>query len=97
VHVRNCYGLVWWPLAEPTETRSDEWQRVHRVRWRMPYGPGSIPLDPKTGAPQTIDHRRTCAKDCSKLEHLNGPGTRGENVARSWRVGRGSPGAAGGD
>jgi hypothetical protein len=77
---------VWWPLAEPTETRTHEWQRVHRVRWRMAYGP--IPLDPVSGKPLTIDHRRTCPKDCSKLEHLNGPTSRSENSKRSWRVGR---------
>lgn len=84
-HLDNCYGLVWWPLAEPTETRTHEWQRVHRVRYRMAYGP--IPLDPETGRPMTIDHRRTCPKDCSKLGHLNGPVTRGENSRRSWRTG----------
>lgn len=84
-HLDNCYGLVWWPLAEPTESRTHEWQRIHRVRYRMAYGP--IPLDPKTGRPQTIDHRRTCPKDCSKLGHLNGPVTRSENSLRSWRTG----------
>lgn len=84
-HLFNCYALVWWPLAEPTETRTHEWQRVHRVRYRMAYGP--IPLDPATGKPLTIDHRRVCPKDCSKLGHLNGPVTRGENVRRSWRTG----------
>jgi hypothetical protein len=56
--LRNCYGLVWWPFAEPTETRTHEWQRVHRVRWRMSYGP--ILLDQVTGKLLTIDHRRTC-------------------------------------
>jgi hypothetical protein len=52
----------------------------------MAYGP--IPLDPVMGKPLTIDHRRTCPKDCSKLEHLNGPTSRSENSKRSWRVGR---------
>jgi hypothetical protein len=93
-HVDNCYGLVWWPLAEPTETRTHEWQRVHRVRWRLAYGP--IPLDPVTGKPLTIDHCRTCPKDCSKLGHLAGAVPREENTKRSWRV-RGISGQAAAD
>jgi hypothetical protein len=82
-HVDNCYGLVWWPLDEPTEKRTHDWQRVHRVRWKLAYG--KIGID-ENGKPLTIDHRRTCKKDCSRLEHLNGPVTGGENSKRRWRV-----------
>jgi hypothetical protein len=82
-HVDGCYGLVWWPLEEPTETRVAEWQRVHRVRWELAFGP--LPIDVRTGKKLTLDHRRTCYKDCSRLDHL-APATLSENSRRRWRV-----------
>lgn len=56
---------------------------IHRLRWELAYGP--IPLAPD-GMRMTIDHRRTCPKDCSRIEHLELV-TRSENSKRSWRVG----------
>jgi hypothetical protein len=84
-HVDGCYGLVWWPLPaeQQTETRTHEWQRIHRVRWELAFGP--LPIDPRTGNKLTLDHRRTCYKDCSRLDHLE-PCTVGENSRRRWRV-----------
>jgi hypothetical protein len=58
---------------------------VHRLRWELAYGPIPLAAD---GSRMTIDHRRTCAKDCSRLEHLEMV-TRSENSKRRWRV-RGS-------
>jgi hypothetical protein len=40
---------------------------VHRLRYELAYGP--IGFDDQ-GNRLTIDHRRTCAKDCSRLDHL---------------------------
>lgn len=57
---------------------------IHRWRWEQAYGP--IGCDPETGEPLTVDHRATCAKDCSDLTHMNGLCTRGENSRRRWRV-----------
>ena len=72
-HDRDGYGLVWL---------DGRWQKVHRVRWELAYGP--IALNPD-GTRITVDHQRTCAKDCSKLSHLT-LCTRGENSQRRWRV-----------
>jgi hypothetical protein len=72
-HVNGCYGLVWV---------DGRWQKVHRLRWELAYG--VIPID-KQGRKITVDHLRTCAKDCSKLAHLS-LCTRGENSSRRWRV-----------
>ncbi|TMC47580.1 MAG: hypothetical protein E6J20_19445 [Chloroflexi bacterium] len=88
-HADGCYGLVWWPLEEPRldpktgKLKTHEWQRVHRVRWRLSYGP--IPLG-DDGRPLTVDHRRTCPKDCSRLDHLVDLCTGSENSRRRWRV-----------
>ena len=82
-HEDGCYGLVWWPLAEPTDKRTHDWQRVHRVRWELAYGP--IGVDPATGRALTVDHRRSSWKDCSRLDHLT-VCTDGENSPRRWRV-----------
>jgi hypothetical protein len=47
---------------------------------------GSILLDPLTGKPLTIDHRRTHPQDCGRLEQLNGPMAHGEKqLAQSAR------------
>ena len=80
-HDKDGYALVWI---------DGRWQKVHRVRWELAYG--AIPRNPD-GTTQTLDHLRTCPKDCSKLAHLTLV-TRGENVKRSWRVG--NRGGAGG-
>jgi hypothetical protein len=88
-HVDNCYGLVWWKLDEPRyDAKRDkvithDWQRVHRVRWKLAYG--AIGVD-ENGKPLTIDHGRLCAADCSRLEHLNGAVSGSENSKRRWRV-----------
>lgn len=74
-HLDGCYGLVWW---------EGKWQRVHRVRWALANGPIPMGVDGKT---LTVDHRRTCFKDCSTLTHLD-LCTDVENTRRSWRVGR---------
>jgi HNH endonuclease len=55
---------------------------VHRLRWELAYGP--IGFD-EAGNRLTIDHQRTCHKDCSRLEHLELV-TRSENSKRRWRV-----------
>lgn len=73
-HLDNCYGLVWIDGG---------WVSVHRLRWELAFGP--IGLNPD-GTKKTLDHKRECPRDCSKLEHLEVT-TRAENTARSWRVG----------
>lgn len=55
---------------------------VHRLRWELAYGPIPLAAD---GMRMTIDHRRTCAKDCSRLDHLEMV-TRQVNSERRWRV-----------
>ena len=55
---------------------------IHRLRWELAYGP--IGLD-ENGNRLTIDHRRTCYKDCSRPDHLELI-TRSENSRRRWRV-----------
>ena len=72
-HDKDGYGLVWL---------EGRWQKVHRIRWEMAYGP--IPLDGE-GNRITVDHQRTCPKDCSKLAHLS-LCSHGENAKRRWRV-----------
>ena len=44
-----------------------------------------IPRDATTGKKLTLDHRRTCPKDCSELTHLQVV-SRPENSRRRWRV-----------
>lgn len=64
------------------------WKYIHRARWELAYGP--LGLD-ELGQPLTIDHRRTCFKDCSRLDHLEAV-SRSENSQRRWRVrGIGTP------
>jgi len=75
-HNERGYGRVRMPDGRR--------EYVHRLRWELAYGP--IGLD-DNGNRLTIDHRRTCHKDCSRLDHLELV-TRSENSKRSWRVGR---------
>ncbi len=56
-------------------------QLIHRVAWALVYGP--IPIE--DGESLTLDHRRTCHKDCFELSHLD-LCTRAENSKRRWRV-----------
>jgi hypothetical protein len=74
-HDKDGYGLVWL---------DGRWQKVHRVRWELAYGP--IPLL-EDGTRLTIDHLSgVCLwKDCSKLVHLEMV-TRKVNSERRWRV-----------
>jgi hypothetical protein len=72
-HDNDGYGYIW-----------DEWEEksvgVHRWRWEQAYGP--IGRDPETGKKLTVNHRRTCYKDCSDILHLDIL-TRGDNVRMS--------------
>jgi hypothetical protein len=69
------------------------WEYVHILRWEQAYGP--IPRGEDGKRSLTIDHMRTCFKDCFRLEHLEGNVTRGENTKRRWRVaGLGGAGGA---
>jgi len=66
-----------------------EWKRkrklVHRYAYELRNGPiGDNPDKP--GETLTLDHPRTCFKDCSDLTHLGEPVTRAENVRRSFRT-----------
>ena len=75
-HDPKGYGYIW--LADQEKAPA-----VHRWRWEQAYGP--IGRDPVTNKKLTLDHRRTCPKDCSELTHLELV-TRGENSERRWRV-----------
>lgn len=67
---RDTYGRVW--LKD-----EGRYEYVHRLRWALAFGPITDDL--------TLDHRRTCYKDCSRLDHLE-LCTRAENSKRRWRV-----------
>jgi hypothetical protein len=75
-HLDACYGYIWLEEEEKS-------MLIHRWRWEQAYGP--IGRDPVTDKKLTLDHRRTCPKDCSDLAHLE-VCSRGENSARRWRV-----------
>ncbi len=76
-HDKAGYGYIWLEEEEKSVL-------IHRWRAEQAYGP--IGRDPVTGKKLTVDHRRTCAKDCSDLTHLEVGVTRGENSSRRWRV-----------
>ncbi len=76
-HDKAGYGYIWL---------EDEEKSVLIHRWRAEQAYGPIGRDPVTGKKLTVDHRRTCAKDCSDLTHLEVGVTRGENSSRRWRV-----------
>lgn len=72
-HDKDGYGLVWL---------DGRWQKVHRIRWELTYGP--IPLN-ADGTRVTLDHMRSCPRDCSRPTHLT-LCSREENSRRRWRV-----------
>ncbi len=82
-HTKDGYGQVW---IEKTDERDGYWDYVHILSWEFAYG--LLPRSPEGKRILTIDHHRTCPKDCCELTHLE-PCTRGENSERRWRV-RGS-------
>jgi hypothetical protein len=80
-HDNAGYGYI--RVWSDTESK---WKKrlVHRYAWELRNGP--MPNDPETGQTLTLDHPRTCYKDCSDLTHLGEPCTRAENVRRSFRT-----------